>query len=77
VNTSGTGPLTPAPQLAVAVMIGSQPAKVLFAGEAPGFVAGLLQVNATVPSTVRSGANSVTVQVGNNISASGVTVYVK
>lgn len=77
VNTSGTGPLTPAPQLAVSVMIGSQPAQVLFAGEAPGFVAGLMQVNATVPSTAKSGANSVTVQVGKNISASGVTVYVK
>jgi uncharacterized protein (TIGR03437 family) len=77
VNTSGTGPLTPAPQLAVSVMIGSQPAQVLFAGEAPGMVTGVMQVNATVPSTARTGANSVTVQVGKNISPSGVTVYVR
>jgi uncharacterized protein (TIGR03437 family) len=77
VNTSGTGPLTPAPQLAVSVMIGGQPAQVLFDGEAPYMVAGVMQVNAVIPASVRSGAASVTVQVGKNVSTSGVTVWVK
>jgi uncharacterized protein (TIGR03437 family) len=77
VNASGTGPLTPAPQLAVSVLIGGQPAQLDFAGEAPYMVAGVMQVNATVPATTRTGANSVTVQVGKNVSTSGVTVWVR
>ena len=77
VNTSGVGPLTPAPQLAVSVMIGGQIAQVAFAGEAPDFVAGVLQVNAVVPATASSGADSITVQVGQNISQNGVTVWVQ
>ena len=77
VNFTGVGPLTPAPQLAVSVMIGNQPAYVAFNGEAPYFVAGVLQVNAVVPATVGDGAIRVTVQIGNQISQSGVTVWVQ
>ncbi len=77
VNTSGVGPVTPAPQLAVSVMIGNQPAQLEFAGEAPGIVAGVLQVNAYIPATASSGANPITVQVGKNISQPGVTVWVQ
>jgi uncharacterized protein (TIGR03437 family) len=77
VNFTGVGPLTPAPQLAVSVMIGNQPAYVAFNGEAPYFVAGVLQVNAVVPATVGDGAIPVTVQIGNQISQSGVTVWVQ
>jgi uncharacterized protein (TIGR03437 family) len=77
VNTSGSGPLTPAPQLAVSVMIGNLPAKVDFAGEAPFFVAGVLQVNAEIPAGATSGQNPITVQIGKNISQNGVTVWVQ
>jgi len=77
VNTSGVGQVTPAPQQAVSVTIGGQPAKLDFAGEAPGLVAGVLQVDAEVPATANSGANSITVRVGNQISQSGVTVWVQ
>ena len=77
VNLSGVGPVTPAPQQAVSVTIGGQPAKLEFAGEAPYFVAGVLQVNAQVPATAISGANSITVQVGNQVSQTGVTVWVQ
>ena len=69
--------MTPAPQLAVSVLIGGQPAQVEFAGEAPGFVAGVLQVNAVIPTTASSGANSITVQIGKNISQNSVTVWVQ
>ena len=77
VNTSGVGPVTPAPQQSISVLIGGQPAKLDFAGEAPYFVAGVLQVNAELPSTVSSGAIPIMVRVGNQISQSGVTVWVK
>ena len=77
VNTSGSGPLTPAPQLAVAVLIGNQPAQTVFIGEAPGLVAGVLQVDAVVPPTTASGAIPITVQVGKQISQNGVTVWVQ
>ena len=77
VNTSGVGPLTPAPNLPVSVMIGNQPAGIAFVGEAPYFVAGVLQVNATIPPTVSSGANPITVQIGKLVSQSNVTVWVK
>jgi uncharacterized protein (TIGR03437 family) len=77
VNTSGTGPLTPAPQQPVSVTIGGQPANVYFAGEAPDVVAGVLQVDAIVPPAATSGANSLVVQVGTQPSQSGVTVWVK
>jgi uncharacterized protein (TIGR03437 family) len=77
VNTTGVGPLTPAPNLAVSVIIGNQPAGTTFIGEAPYFVAGVLQVNATIPTTASSGANAITVQIGKLVSQSNVTVWVK
>jgi uncharacterized protein (TIGR03437 family) len=77
VNTSGVGPITPAPQAAITVSIGGQPAQVDFAGEAPGDVAGVLQVDAEVPAAAGSGANSIVVRIGNATSQSGVTVWVK
>jgi uncharacterized protein (TIGR03437 family) len=58
-------------------MIGGQFAKLDFAGEAPGLVAGVLQVDAEVPVTANSGTNPITVRVGNQISQSGVTVWVQ
>ena len=76
-NTSGVGPLTPAPQLTVSVLIGNHPAQVIWDGEAPYLVAGVLQVDAVVPTTASSGANSITAQVGNQISQSGVTLWVQ
>jgi uncharacterized protein (TIGR03437 family) len=77
VNGSGTGPLTPAPQQAVSVTIGGQPADLKFSGEAPYTVAGVLQVNAAVPAAAASGADSLVVQVGSRSSQSGVTVWVQ
>jgi uncharacterized protein (TIGR03437 family) len=53
------------------------PANFTFAGEAPGFVSGAMQVNAIVPSGVPSGTLQVLVGVGSNISQSGVTIQVQ
>jgi uncharacterized protein (TIGR03437 family) len=77
VNTSGVGPITPAPQQSITVLIGGQPATVDFAGEAPDVVAGVLQVNAVVPAAAGSGAVAIMVRVGNALSQSGVTVWVE
>jgi virginiamycin B lyase len=70
-------PYTPTPQAAVSVNIGGQPAQLQWAGEAPDFVAGVLQVNATIPATAASGANPIVVKIGSNASQSGVTVWVR
>lgn len=46
----------PHPLLPVSVAIGGVQAEILYAGAAPGQVAGLMQVNALVPDAVPSGA---------------------
>ncbi len=72
-----TPPNLPTPILPVAVLIDGQPATVLYAGEAPGLVAGVMQVNVRVPAGISSGQVSVIVSVGNNSSQNGVTLSVR
>jgi uncharacterized protein (TIGR03437 family) len=60
------------------VTIGGLPAEVLYAGGAPGLVAGLLQVNARVPEGVTAGpAVPITLVVGAAQSQPGVTLVVQ
>ncbi|MBV6430442.1 MAG: hypothetical protein IANPNBLG_00554 [Bryobacteraceae bacterium] len=61
----------------VAVEIGGQPAVIQYAGVAPGAVAGLYQINATIPASISSGAIPVIVSVGGVSSQAGVTVAVQ
>ncbi len=56
-SISATPPITSAPQLGVTATVGGQPATVVFAGEAPGLVAGVLQVNVQIPANAPSGFN--------------------
>jgi uncharacterized protein (TIGR03437 family) len=53
------------------------PATITYAGEAPALVSGALQVNAVVPTTVPSGAQTIVLTVGANSSPSVVTVQVQ
>jgi len=53
------------------------PATITYAGEAPALVSGVLQVNAVVPASVPSGANTIVLTVGANSSPSVVTVQVQ
>ena len=53
------------------------PANFIYAGEAPGFVSGVLQVDAIIPTTVPSGNLQIIVGVGPNTSRTGVTVSVQ
>ncbi len=68
----------PVPQLPVNVQIRGVDAKVIYAGAAPGYVSGLLQVNVEVPASVGFG-NSVplTLQIGNQPSQFNVTIATK
>src|ERR1035437_7075210 len=68
--------LTPRPLAAVSAAIDGKAATVLYAGEAPDYVAGLMQVNVQVPYNSRSGSLPIQVNVGSNSSQNGVTVAV-
>lgn len=73
-----TGTTTPLPILPVAVQIDGLDAAVAFAGEAPGIVAGVLQVNARIPDGAHPGPSvPVAIRVGGVTSQPGVTVAVK
>ncbi len=70
----------PVPTLPVTVSIGGVqvPASaVTYAGEVPGVVAGVLQVNATIPSAVPSGPATVVISVGGVSSQANVTLSVQ
>jgi uncharacterized protein (TIGR03437 family) len=72
-----TGNATTVPFLPVAVNIGGQPATVVFKAEAPGIVAGILQLNVTVPPNIPSGTNSLSVTIGSNVSQPNLTIQVQ
>ncbi len=68
----------PKPALPVSVTFGGLPAEeVLYAGAAPGQVAGLFQINVRIPAEVASGDVPVVVTVGTAPSQSGLTVAVQ
>ncbi len=71
-----TQPYTPAPLLPVAVLIDNSPASIQFAGEAPGLVAGVLQINVVIPAGTPAGAQPVSVSIGGRTTQTGVTVSV-
>lgn len=67
----------PQPVLPVKVSIGGVPAQVLYAGAAPGMVAGVMQINVQIPVTAPSGDNLVALTVGKSTSPQSVTVAVQ
>src|SRR5947209_1425442 len=76
-DSSGAGPLTPAPLLPVSALIGGVPALVQFAGEAPGLVSGVLQVNVQIPANAPTGNVPIWVSIGTDSTQQGVTVSVQ
>jgi len=60
----------------VTVTIGGRVFTAQYAGGAPGIVAGLTQVNVQIPSGLQAGPVTVSVQVGNQSTQSGVTLAV-
>jgi uncharacterized protein (TIGR03437 family) len=69
--------VTPAPLLPIQVWIGGQSALYTYAGEAPGMVAGVMQINVQIPPKAPSGNLEVLVSIGGNMSQSGITVSVQ
>jgi uncharacterized protein (TIGR03437 family) len=77
VNGSDPGGL-PVPQLPLEVLIGGVPAQVIYAGAAPGAVAGVLQVNLRVPDGAPSGsAIPVVLRIGGVLSRFDATIAVQ
>jgi uncharacterized protein (TIGR03437 family) len=69
--------VTPAPLAAIQVLIDGQPATYTYAGEAPGMVAGLMQINVRIPSAAPSGPVPIQVWIGGHVSQIGITVEVQ
>jgi uncharacterized protein (TIGR03437 family) len=69
--------VAPKPLAQVSVQIGGVPAQVIYAGAAPQAVAGLLQVNVRVPPSLKPGANSVVITVGNTSSRPDATITIR
>ena len=68
--------VTPAPVQPIQVWIGGQAAPYAYAGEAPGLVGGMMQLNVQIPSNAPSGPLSIIVSIGGNPTQNGVTVSV-
>jgi uncharacterized protein (TIGR03437 family) len=67
----------PKPVAPISLKIGDSTADLIYAGAAPGLTAGLMQINARVPSGARSGVVSVVLVVGADSSPSTVTISIK
>jgi uncharacterized protein (TIGR03437 family) len=74
---NSTPPYTPGPLLPIGITIGGQPANYSFAGEAPGIVSGVLQINVTVPTNISAGDVPLFVSIGGNSTQTGVTISVR
>lgn len=72
--TPATGTVFPLPTAAISATVGGQAATVLYAGSAPGFIAGFLQVNLRLPSALPAGTHAVVLNIGGATSATGVTI---
>ena len=72
-----TGATLPRPLLPVKVTIDGKDAVVLYAGGAPGLVAGAMQVNVQIPAGTASGEVPVLLTVGDKASPNGVTIAVE
>jgi uncharacterized protein (TIGR03437 family) len=70
---------TPLPSLTqpASLRIGGKPAVLQYAGEAPGEVSGVMQINAVVPMDATSGMVSLYLVIGTNASPINVWMYVQ
>jgi uncharacterized protein (TIGR03437 family) len=72
------GAALPIPLLPVSVQIGGLDVQVLYAGAAPGIIAGVIQVNCVIPADAPSGpAVPVVLYVGPTRTQAGVTLAIK
>ncbi len=76
-GTITAGRFVSGPILPVTLAIGAQPAKVIYAASFPGTVAGVMEIEAVIPSGVSPGAVPVVVTVGTVASQATATISVK
>jgi len=69
--------VTPAPILAIGVTVNGASVLYVYAGEAPGLVAGMMQLNMQIPADAPSGDLPILVSIGGSTSQSNVTVSVR
>ena len=70
--------VTPAPMQLIQVWIDGEPALYTYAGEAPGMVAGVMQLNVRIPTDAASGTLPIQVSIGGNRNGNGgITVTVQ
>jgi uncharacterized protein (TIGR03437 family) len=67
----------PVPLLTPGVTIGGVTAHIVYAGDAPGLVAGALQVDVEVPDGLPSGPAQLFLSIGDNSSQPGITVAIQ
>jgi uncharacterized protein (TIGR03437 family) len=67
----------PAPVAKVSATVNGQAASVAFAGEAPGLVAGVAQINVVIPPNTPSGPASLSIYAGGAFTQAGITIAVK
>jgi uncharacterized protein (TIGR03437 family) len=73
-----SGDLIRTPLLPVSVTVGGQAAQVVFAGSAPGLLAGVLQVEVVLPTAASTGAVPVVLTIGTaSTSAQTATIFLK
>jgi len=77
---NSTPPYTPSPLVPIAITVAGLPATYQFAGEAPGLVSGVMQLNVVIPAAstlTTTGSVPLLVAIGSATSQGGVTVYIK
>ena len=67
----------PALRLSASATVGGLAAEVVYAGPAPGLIAGMLQMNVRIPNNAPTGDVPVAVRIGGAVSRDGVTVALK
>jgi uncharacterized protein (TIGR03437 family) len=72
-----TASILPKPLLPVSVSIGGVNASVQYAGEAPGLVSGVMQINVTVPSSIAASVSTPVVVTVGTASSATVTIATK
>jgi uncharacterized protein (TIGR03437 family) len=71
ITPSTPGSVLPKPLLAVTATVGGLPATVTYGGAAPGFVAGFMQVNVTIPPNAPSGIIPLVISLGATATSDG------
>jgi uncharacterized protein (TIGR03437 family) len=67
----------PMATLQVIVGINNEGAQVLYAGQAPGIVSGVAQINVLIPTDAATGVVPLTIKVGEQYSPPGPTIAIK